>query len=176
MTPLCQFLAGIGCDNAGRKITDYLNFDTSQLEEVHDYIQWAFPTLTPSAYNPDARVLGWDDIESIHLHDSAQYYLERMTQKMIRFYQDYDGWLVESDHNHLRISRILESLNLLMVDESVAPRFYVAILERVTWNRSPIDAKALRIWQKKYEACDKYEAWDNQEVRPDIDNEFAVYK
>lgn len=150
MTPLCQFLAGIGCDNEGRKITDYLQFETGQLETVHDYIQWAFPTKTPSAYNLDAPVMTHEDVLCIRSAGSAQYYLNQMTQKMIRFYQDYDGWLVESDHNHLRISRILESLSLLDRREMMVSMFYVAILERVTWNRAPIDAKALRIWQQKY--------------------------
>ena len=55
--PVVSFYAG-GRDSQGRTLAEILAWGDDELEAVHDYIQWMFPTSRPSGVNPDAQQLG----------------------------------------------------------------------------------------------------------------------
>ena len=125
---LVKFFHGTGTDDKGRTICDILNFSNEQLESVHDYIQWLFPTPTPSQFNPKAPILIKAHVGMLS-EVGRQNYLkgfERMLAfygfmeiangrvlKESRFEERSKGWLTPSNHNYLRITRILESLTLM---------------------------------------------------------------
>ncbi|MCP5535447.1 MAG: hypothetical protein H7A51_04335 [Akkermansiaceae bacterium] len=121
-------------DHMVRTLDSYWQQDARWLEQTHDYIQWMFPLVVRSNYNPHAPVLTDQVRQAFELTDQheskvLQDNLSRSTQCMLGFY-GYDvvagdinracdwqeksrKWLNNGNHNHLRITRILRSLNLL---------------------------------------------------------------
>ena len=113
----------------------------------HDWVQWLFPLATPSAAVPGSPVLTTSDIAAIGDDPRAIETLERASERLIRFYNSTDHWLSRYDHNHLRISRIIQSLRLL-VGPDAARHFYEAILERHEAAGAPVNPQSLRYWSK----------------------------
>lgn len=148
--PLHAFLAGTGPDSRGRNIKDVLAFPDEQLETVHDYIQWLFPLPTRSAAQPSAPVLTEREIEAIRTDPAATRTLTQATERMLQFYRNSRWWLTWQDHNHLRITRIIRSLKLLM-GAAAAERFYSAILELHAAAGSPINPRSLQFWAEAAE-------------------------
>lgn len=149
--PLYTYLAGMGRDRRGRLAADVLSFPDDQLEAVHDYIQWLFPLPTRSAAQPDAPVLTAAEIEAIRADPRARETLRQATSRMLQFYQDTDWWRTSHDHNHLRITRIIKSLNLL-VGPDAARRFHQAILAMNEAAGAPVNAHSLQFWAAAAEA------------------------
>jgi hypothetical protein len=124
---------------------DVLGFSDEQLEQVHDYIQWLFPLPTRSAAQPQSPVLTQAEIEAIRVDPTTIATLKAATERMLRFYRDTRWWLTSHNHNHLRITRILHSLTLLVGPED-ARRFYKAILALHEAAGAPINPRSLRYW------------------------------
>ena len=59
---LIAFYSGKGTDDRGRRIDEIWRFSHEELESVHDYVQWLFPTRHESLYSPEAPVLTDVDI------------------------------------------------------------------------------------------------------------------
>ena len=143
--PLHAYLAGTGHDGRGRLAVDVLSFSDERLEEVHDYIQWLFPLPTRSGAQPGAPVLTPAEIEAIRMDRNAQNTLTKAAERMLRFYQGTRWWLTSFDHNHLRITRVIHSLKLLVSPEE-ARRFHCAILAINEAAGSPVNARSLQFW------------------------------
>jgi len=143
--PLHAFLAGVSSDGRGRLVTDVLDFSDEQLEAVHDYIQWLFPLETRSGAQPDAPVLTHAEIAGIRADPRARDTLTRATERMLRFYRETRWWLTGHDHNHLRITRILHCLKLLVGPEA-AQSFHKAILAMHVAAGAPVNTRSLRYW------------------------------
>jgi hypothetical protein len=135
--PLLQFYDGAGTDDRGRRLDDIWSWDHAQLEAVHDFIQWMFPTRRPSGVNPLAPLVT-DEVEqafaeSARLRDRLRQSLAVMLDfyglecrgagdglSVVRgphFELRSRNWLRPGNHNHLRITRILTSLRLLGLPE-----------------------------------------------------------
>jgi hypothetical protein len=143
--PLHAYLAGTGRDSRGRLATEVLAFSNEQLEEVHDYIQWLFPLPVRSSAQPDAPVLTETEIEAIKADPQARDILKRATERMLRFYADTTWWLKWQNHNHLRITRIIRSLRLLM-GAAAAQHFHNAILTLHGPAGAPVNPRSLEFW------------------------------
>lgn len=148
--PLHAYLAGAGRDGRGRLIADVLALSDERLETIHDYIQWLFPLPTRSAAQPDAPILTDAEIQAIRTDNRAMDNLLRATDRMLRFYGSTNGWLASHDHNHLRITRIIRSLRLLLGPDP-ARRFHRAILALNAAAGSPVNARSLRFWAEAAE-------------------------
>jgi hypothetical protein len=72
---------------------------------------------------------------------------EAASERLIRLFRSTDHWLARYDHNHLRISRIIQSLRLLVCPEA-ARRFYEAVLERHEGAGAPVNPQSLRYWRE----------------------------
>jgi hypothetical protein len=127
---LIRFYTADGEDHAGRTHSDILAFDDRDLETTHDFIQWLFPTSTPSSYNPEAPLL---DEETIAVLKDDQAFRTRFFQaagRMLRFWDiayavdekenilvmpisHKTSWMVYDNHNLLRMTRLMESARLL---------------------------------------------------------------
>jgi hypothetical protein len=143
--PLHAYLAGAGRDGRGRLIADVLALSDERLEAIHDYIQWLFPLPTRSGAQPDAPTLTAAEIEAIRTDSRATDNLQRAADRMLRFYGGTDWWLAPHDHNHLRITRIIRSLRLLLGSDP-ARRFHRAVLALNDAAGSPVNAGSLRFW------------------------------
>jgi len=148
--PLHAYLAKEGMDSRQRSVEEVLAFSDDALERVHDYIQWLFPLPTRSMAQPGAPVLSSGEIAAIREDERALATLRRAAERMRLFYERTDGWLTRSDHNHLRISRILQSLRLLAGEED-ARAFYSAIMARHEAAGAPIDPRNLGYWVRAME-------------------------
>lgn len=142
-----DFLTGAGTDGAGRDIFDVLAMDDAAIEQGHDFIQWLFPLRERSGANPNAPVLTDDEVEEIRESPAAQASLAAGTDRLAVFYQRNGHWLTASDHNHLRITRIIKSLRLLRGDE-LADAFRTFILARAEEAGSPIGKPTLGFWAR----------------------------
>lgn len=147
-----EFLAGIGTDHAGRTILDYLDMFDDDLEKIHDYIQWAFPTRSAGQFGAHAPLLSDEALELVHRNDIAQRNYYAMWVKMTVFYMETNHWLVDSDHNHLRITRIIES-SAEFINVRTAEMFANTILNRNRDAGSPINAKSIDFWLRTLDAA-----------------------
>jgi hypothetical protein len=141
------FLEGIGTDHRGRSIIHILAFDDQSLEAVHDYIQWLFPLPERSRFNVEAPVLTRADVEAIAASPPAQHNLLAAADRLRQFYESNSHWLTPVDHNHLRITRIIRSLRILVgAEEALA--FHARIEELVAAAGNPVAREALDHWRR----------------------------
>lgn len=145
MSAITDFLEGRGADGAGRSIRVVLAFGPASLERHHDFIQWVFPLPEPSQAVPGSPVLTPSDIDAIRSSPLAQENLGRATALMTRFYEEGSHWLRPGDHNHLRITRIIRSLRLL-VGDATADAFRAKILRRVETAHASVGATTRAYW------------------------------
>lgn len=99
-----------------------------EFESNHGFIQWAFPTPTPSQQVTNAPAL--DLHSAIWLAENQDFvaFLEKMTVRFLEFLASKTHWRKAYDHNHLRISRAIHSLRLLHSWE-LADWFYGRVVE-----------------------------------------------
>ncbi len=126
---IVRFFSG-GEDSEGRTLDEILAWDDDRLEDVHDYIQWIFPTRRPSGVNPLAPLVTDDTIRAFAADSRLRDGVARAFARMLRFYGlrahadrvEIDDarfparsrvWLTPGNHNHLRLTRIMESLSTL---------------------------------------------------------------
>jgi hypothetical protein len=145
------FLEGIGTDHRGRSIIHILAFDDQSLEAVHDYIQWLFPLPERSRFNAEAPVLTRADVEAIAASPLARRNLLTAADRLRRFYESNSHWLTAVDHNHLRITRIIRSLRMLVGAEE-ARAFHARIEELVAAAGNPVAPEALDHWRHSAQA------------------------
>ncbi len=128
---LIDFYRGTAANIDGIKLQDIWNWDDQKLEDVHSYIQWIFPTVVASSVNPTAPTLTPQTIADFKKDPAILNNLRRSFSRMLQFYGlQQNGfstkidrapnfaartqvWLTPSNHNFLRISRILSCLRTL---------------------------------------------------------------
>ena len=173
---LIAFYRGQGPDVAGRKIDDIWGFDHAQLEAVHDYIQWLFPSPKPSQYNGQAPLFD-DETVTVFAGDAElKQRVLRSLSLMLDFYglqttgQPGDGSLLivkaanyvdrranwqdapagHLNHNLLRLTRIIECLRLC--DLGSYSLALVACLSSIqAEQQQQIPAKTLAFWKQAAE-------------------------
>jgi hypothetical protein len=142
-----SFLTGEGRDHRGRSLEDVLAFDDSLLERNHDHIQWLFPLPEASRFNLDAPVLTPAALAELAASAAAKGNLRRARDRMLAFYRSNDHWLTAFDHNHLRITRIIRCLALVLgADEARA--FHDEIRALAANAGDPVNAQSLNYWRE----------------------------
>jgi Opioid growth factor receptor (OGFr) conserved region len=131
--PIVAFYSGAE-DAERRTLAQILEWDDDRLEMVHDYIQWVFPTRQPSGVNPLAPTVTAETIRAFAADPEVRDRLRRALDRMLVFYGlvrrgarvEIDDarfpararvWLHPGNHNHLRLTRILDSLATLGLGE-----------------------------------------------------------
>lgn len=164
---IVRFYGGAGTDNLGRKLEDMWEWTDDQLESVHNYIQWMFPSNERSAFNADAPVLCDEEAE---MFLNSPYLQDRVRASLVRILGFYGFemdkttdrgqvvivpvnvnekapvWLTPHNHNFLRITRILKCLCLTgLKGEAVA---FLTALQFVYISYSDaIGEETLKYWQ-----------------------------
>ena len=144
MSALTDFLNGRGVDGAGRRLAEVVGFDDRAIEDRHDFIQWLFPLQAESSALPNAPVLTDAEVDLIRGDPAAQANLAAGTERMLGFYRRTQAWLQPFDHNHLRITRIIRSLRLLVGDQA-AEGFHTQVLA-LAGDRPLINRRSLQFW------------------------------
>src|SRR3954467_6467146 len=159
---LITFYEGTGTDDRGRRIDEIWRFSHEELESVHDYIQWLFPLMERSAFNPGAPLVDDDTIARFQEDAVLRDNLERSLRVMLDFYglaiagheilrvptfsARSRNWLTPHNHNFLRLTRILKSLSLLGLPDRAMQ--LLAWLEEIARLRAGvISEETLRYWR-----------------------------
>ena len=126
---IVEFYSG-GRDSEGRTLETILAWNDERLEAVHDFIQWVFPSRQPSAVNPFAPLVTDDTVRAFNRDPALGARLGHAFERMLRFYglRSRNGrveiddeifparsrvWLTPGNHNHLRLTRIMDCLSTL---------------------------------------------------------------
>jgi opioid growth factor receptor-like protein len=165
---LITFYRGSGTDHAGRRLAEILSWDDADLESVHDYIQWLFPNADASRANPFAPLLTPADAAIFRSEPELRATLGRAFDRLLGFYGltressaeggveitpsvNWDArsrsWLQPSNHNHLRLTRIMKCLNELGLEqEAVALQRTLVSLGEQRGTRA-VSSVTLRYWR-----------------------------
>ena len=117
MTVKKRNFKGVDTNPMGRLITDIWEFDDRNVEYKHDFIQWLFPLTEPSTSVFGAPVLDREDIDIIISNEVACTNITKSTDWYLGFLRRNDHWIKSCDHNHLKITRTIKSLRLLIGDK-----------------------------------------------------------
>ncbi|HEX8640707.1 MAG TPA: opioid growth factor receptor-related protein [Allosphingosinicella sp.] len=145
-SPLAKFLEGRGVGSCGETLDEILSLDDQMLEARHNYIQWLFPLDVPSEAVRDAPCLTAQDVNYVRASSLAHQNVMAAAHRMRAFYARNSHWLRPYDHNHLRITRIIRSLRLL-VGDTEAEEFKAFVLARVASAGRPVNARSLEFWE-----------------------------
>jgi len=167
--PIVVFYSG-GVDRNGRTLREILAWGDATLEGVHDYIQWVFPTRQPSGVNPFAPLVTTETVRAFAADADLRRALLDAFTRMLRFYglrrmAHDDGavrvaidetrfadraehWLRPNNHNHLRLTRIMESLAALGLAQD-AKALQRCLLEDIAGGpcADRVSAATVRFWR-----------------------------
>lgn len=152
---LLAFYGDEGRSGSGYTLEQILDWPDEDWEEVHDFVQWLFATEEPSMFNADAPVLDAATIVRFRADPLLRHRLRRSFDRWLAFCgiirtgdslafdnPNPDVWN-RQNHNWLRISRVLRSLNLLgLPDEAQA---FFTLLTSI---RSRIDPTTWGYWER----------------------------
>lgn len=134
MHPIVAFYRGTERTSAGACYSEIIGWDFAKLERIHDYIQWIFPLYTASSFEPNAPRLDAEAVQVFRNEAKLRENLIGSLRVMLNFYglecDDDDpedvavysggnfnarrsGWISAGNHNYPRITRILQSLQIL---------------------------------------------------------------
>ena len=143
---LVNFLNETGPDHQGRYLRDIWNFDDKAIEQTHDFIQWMFPLTEKSLSVPGVPTLTGEDIEAIRTSEVARANLEKSAQWYLGFLQRNNHWIKSYDHNHLRITRVIKALNLLL-SQRAALTLLNSVLEVAGDKVNSVNQDSIRFWR-----------------------------
>lgn len=146
MSALSEFLSGAGVDGAGRRVDEVLAFDDAALESRHDFIQWLFPLPDGSVAVPGSPMLTDADADTVRADPRALANLQAAAERMQDFYTRTHAWRATFDHNHLRITRIIRSLRLLL-GNAAADDFRDEVLA-LLGDRPLVNPRSLTFWRQ----------------------------
>jgi hypothetical protein len=143
-------------------IQEMWKWEGRQIEGIHSFIQWLFPLDEPSANNFKAPILTKDEIVQFRTDVTVRDNMMMSLRIMLKYYgftldpdgetiqkaDDFEarsGWIYPSNHNYLRITRILKSLVLLDFEKE-AHMFFVALREVYHTHRNYIGPVTYEYW------------------------------
>jgi hypothetical protein len=157
---LCQELLAFFDDEEGRSGSGYrleqiLDWPDEDWEESCDFVQWLFPSDEPSMFNPDAPVLDTATIARFRADPLLRHRLRRSFDRWLSFCGIIrtDNGLAFDDpnprvwgrqnHNWLRVTRVLRSLNLLGLPDEAQ-----AFFSLLTTIQAKIDPTTWEYWER----------------------------
>lgn len=144
-----------GTNSSGYTLEQVLEWDDADFEMQHDFVQWLFPTDEPSQFNPDAPVLDAATIARFRNDPLLRHRLRRAFDRWLSFcgiIRTDDGLAFDNpyprvwgrqNHNWLRVTRVLRSLNLLGLPDEAQTFFGL-----LTTIRAEIDPTTWRYWER----------------------------
>ena len=143
--PIIAFLGGVGPDSHGRLLNDIWVFSDTEIERTHNFIQWLFPLVEPSLTVPGSPTLTSADAVALRLSVTAKTSIVKSSDWYTAFLSRNSHWKAKYDHNHLRITRAIKSLRLLVSDNE-ANRFCDNVFALLGDDTELIDEKARAFW------------------------------
>jgi hypothetical protein len=157
-------------DIRGRSLCEMLGWNDAQLENVHDYIQWMFPTLTQSKCQGQSPVLDLETIKKLKWkrNEFFRVSFKKALKRMLTFWGipfEDDGmdiivkdipwrpyqWAEYGDHNQLRMSRVIESCRLLGFESTAKSLFHELTRFAISgYLGHRLTAKNVAYWYQSY--------------------------
>lgn len=147
---LVAFYRGRGVNVDGLTLDQIRAWGDGNLETVHTYIQWLFPLMTTSSHNPTGPVLDVPTMQTFRNDPALKNQVITSLQRMLSFYglqmdpvtrvitraSNFGAraavWLTPGNHNFLRITRMIESMERLGLPEYSRSLF--AIMQNIYQN------------------------------------------
>ena len=142
---LVAFLKGSGTDTGSRRLSDIWQFDDDEIDHTHDFIQWMFPLREASGANFNAPTLLVSDIKVIQSSMQCRQNLEKSATWILAFFERTEEIFQYTNHNHLRVTRIIKSLRLLHSDQQ-AEQFKQAVLAMIQARGARINPITVAFW------------------------------
>ena len=143
--PIIAFLGGVGPYSHDRLLSDIWAFSDVEIERTHNFIQWLFPLAEASLSVPGSPTLTSDEIAALRLSVAAKTSIVGSANWYSAFLGRNSHWKAKYDHNHLRITRAIKALRLLVSDEE-ANRFRNGVFALLGDDFAMIDEKAKSFW------------------------------
>jgi hypothetical protein len=163
MGKLIDFYLGKDVHPDGLTIEQVWGWNDQQLEFQHTYIQWLFPSEFPSQAVPGSPVITSEEVHQFKTDPELRRRFEQSFSVMLGFYGFYidngkvvrmdhfahkiRNWLTPSNHNFLRITRILKCLMLFSYSKK-ARAFYDALLQVYHEHPLVIGEQTLSYWHR----------------------------
>jgi len=144
---LLNFLEGNSADVHDRYLKDIWSFANNKIESTHNFIQWIFPLGVPSASVPGSPVLSKSDVDEIRRSEIAQENICKSADWYGKFLERNNFWMKGHDHNHLRITRVIRCLHLL-VDDDEADAFRIEVYSLLGDKLSSIPLRTRAFWDE----------------------------
>ncbi|MDF5714821.1 MAG: opioid growth factor receptor-related protein [Rhizonema sp. NSF051] len=165
-TMIVPFYLGEQPDTESRMIYEVWAWNFDKLEYTHNYIQWLFPISEKSSFSLNAPTLNHEVIQQFYTDNRLQKNLLQSLTVLLRFYglqgsvnkeglyvvtkaEDYSNrikqWIDFSNHNYLRITRILKCLVSLGC-KSYAQAFYQCLKQIYAEESQLISYKTFQFW------------------------------
>ena len=97
----------------GHKRDSLLMMPDHKFESNHGFTQWAVPTAEKSNHNFNAPVLDLGSAIWLAERNDVSKFFENMSVRFLEFLKRNDHWKSLYEHNHLRVSRAIDSLRPL---------------------------------------------------------------
>lgn len=143
---IIAFLECTGVDAHDRRLDQILAETDEYWERTHNFIQWLFPLDEESRSVRGSPVLATEQILAIRDSPSARNNLQRSVLRYKEFLAGTTNWRSGYDHNHLRISRVIKCLRLLVNDET-ANGFKYWVAGQLGDQIDSIHAESRRHWR-----------------------------
>ena len=141
-----KFLRNEEPDFKGRFLNDIWKYTDEEIEYNHDFIQLTFPLNKPSkAVFNNLYLKSIEEIDMLKHDHLVQKNIIESRNWFINFLKNNNQWKSYSDHNQLRITRVIECLRLLISDKE-ANNFYSEILD-IVGQYPKINATTLKFWK-----------------------------
>ena len=141
-----KFLICEEADFLGRNLQDIWDFSDEEIEKNHDFVQLVFPTNKPSMAVSHGLYLDSETlIEQIKKNPEAKKNIVKSASWFLSFLERNTYWNQKYDHNQLRITRIIESLRLLVSNEE-ADKFYRSVLKLIEEDNK-VNLNTLVFWK-----------------------------
>ena len=142
---LITFLKDQEPDFNVRFLSDIWNFRDIDIERNHDFIQILFPLEIRSNNTSHHYYIDSPELLSDLINDDlVKENIIKSSKWFLKFLSRNEHWRKSQDHNHLRITRIIKCLRLIVSDEE-ADNFYDEVLE-ILGNNNLINKKTLEFW------------------------------
>lgn len=162
-----QFFLGLSPDSRGRLIGDILEFDESEIENNHDFIQWIFPTKEASQYNYSAPQISEmfkdlflnNEIAQENFCESCRMFLNfigfdccNKKDNIITNIKNKKKYYDLPTHNLLRITRVLNSLNQIG-KKSCSKKLFIQLEKIRNENPKKVPKDSFEFWKRTQCTC-----------------------
>ena len=141
-----KFLRNEGADFKSRLLADIWNYTDYEIEANHDFIQLIFPLNKPSkAVFNNLFLKNKVEVDTLKKDDLVKKNLLYSQNWFLKFLTNNHQWKEYTNHNQLRITRIIECLRLL-ISNTDAHDFYENIL-KLLGKDITINPTTLEFWK-----------------------------